>query len=462
MIRTKPLLIILINLLFVVGCVSSSKDRLEDAKITAKSSLPAAPATWKSAQESVGEVQIGWLARLNDPILEELVEEAQNNNSNLELAAANVDNAKALSIQASAGLLPQLRLQSGALSTGTRDVTAPSRISLGLQSSWEIDLWGRLRAGQQASYQSLAAAEADYTFAQYSIAASVAQAYLASIEAKGQLEIAQKTIAALEQTNNIVQVQFANGTTDEQSVALARSDLAAAKEGLAASQGAQRNAIRSLELLLGRYPQAELEVAGKLPVQPESVPAGIPSTLLERRPDLISAERRIAAAFNQLDQAKTARLPAISLSGSLGGASNSLGTLLDPANVAWQTAANLLAPLFDGGIIQAQIDAANANQKAAIASYRQAALSAFAEVETALDQEQVLQQRLTSLRVSKSSAEEALRIAELQYKEGEISLVDVLTIQQRVFSARQRLLSIERAALSQWVDLNLALGGSWK
>lgn len=446
----------------LTACVSTdSLDRTATANQQARQSLPDTPISWKSAQQSIGSVEVGWLESLNDPVLTKLVEEAQSNNANLELAAANVDSARALSNQASASLLPQVGLQVGASQSGTREATGSSNLSLGVQTSWELDLWGRLRSGDQASYQSLVAAEADYKYAQYSIAASVAQAYLAAIEANRQLALAQQTIDVIGQTIDIVQLQFDNGVANQQDLSLARSDFAAAQDGLASSGGAQRSAVRSLELLLGRYPEAELQVANELPTLPEAVPAGLPSELLERRPDLIAAERRIAAAFNQLDQAKAAKLPSLSLSGSLGGASNSLGSLLDPANIAWQAASSLVAPLFDGGLLQSQVDAADANQKAAIASYRDAALNAFSEVETALDQGSVLIERQRALSESLSSAEDALRISELQFKEGEISLVDVLTIQQRVFTARQNLLSIERASLSQWVDLNLALGGAW-
>ena len=458
----KTILVTMSSVL-LIACVSSdSLDRSSTASSEARQSLPNTPISWKSAQQSIGDVKVGWLTTMNDELLTKLVEEAQQNNANLQLASTNVDSARALANQASSSLLPQVNLTAGGSRAGTQNSSGPRNLSLGVQTSWEVDMWGRIRSGEQASYQSLAAAESDYKYAQYSIAASVAQAYLAAIEANEQLAIAEQSISALEQTNKIVQVQFDNGIADQQNVSLARSDLASAQEVLASSKGAQRNAVRSLELLLGRYPEAELQVSNELPMLPEPVPAGIPSELLERRPDLLAAERRIAAAFNQLDQAKAARLPSLSLSGSLGGASQSLGSMLDPANIAWQAASSLLAPLFDGGLRKSQVDAANANQEAAIASYRQAALNAFAEVETALDQGSVLNERQIALGVSLKSAEEALRISELQYKEGEISLIDVLTIQQRVFSARRNLLSIERASLSQWVDLNLALGGAWE
>lgn len=445
------------------GCVSNdSLDRTAVAKSAAADSLPATPSAWAATLQNAGEVQIGWLAGFNDAVLTALVNEAQLNNLDLKLAANKVDSARALAGQAAATLAPRLDLQAGVSGSGSQQSSNASRQNIGVQASWELDLWGRIRAGNQAAAHSVIAAEADYKFAQHSIAANVAQAYFAAVEAGQQLDIAQQLISTLQETVRIVKVQYNNGVADKQSLVLAQADLANAQDSLASSQGARRDAVRSLELLLGRYPQAELTVRQSLPALPPPVPPGLPSQLLERRPDLIAAERRIAAAYNKTDQAKVANLPSVSLSGSLGGASNSLGTLLNPSNIAWQAASSLLAPLFDGGLNEAQIAASNAEQQAAINRYAQAALAAFAEVETALDQNWVLQQREAALNEALKAAEEAFRIAVIQFKEGEIALLDLLTIQQRIFNARRNVIAINRARLSQHLSLNLALGGSWR
>lgn len=449
-------------LLALSGCVSTQNlDRTEEAIDLARASLPATPNAWSSSQAS-GDVEIGWLKSLDDEVLNSLVMEAQRNNLDLKLAANNVEAAKALSSQASSALSPKLSLQAGSSLSGTRDVTESSQQNISVQAGWELDLWGRIRSGNLAARQSLKAAEADYIFAQHSIAANVVQAYFAAIEAIKQQEIAQQSIDALEETNRIVKAQYENGVGNKQNLALAEADLANARDDLVVSKGSMRSAVRALELLLGRYPEAELKVSNELPKQPAAVPAGLQSEMLERRPDLIAAERRIAAAYNKVDQAKAARLPSVSLSGTLGGASNSLGSLLDPANLAWQAATSLLAPLIDGGLNQSQVDASTANQRAAINNYTKVALTAFSDVETSLDQGVILKQRMLALTDTMTSAMEALRIANLQFKEGEIALIDVLSIQQRVFVARRNLTSVQRSMLSQYVSLNLALGGSWE
>ena len=455
------LAILSVTIAAAIGGCAGGESRVEDAREATRINLPELPDQWASMQEQVGDVEVSWLEKLNDPVLSALIMEAQANNRSLQAMAANVDSARALSNQAASSLSPQLNATAGGGSSGMVDGSASGNLNVGLQASWEADLWGRLRSGELAAQESVVAAEAEYTFAQYSLAASVAKAYFVAIEANKQLVIAQETIDTVQQTQRIVQVQYDNGVGDQQNISLANADLASAQDSLVTSQAAQRDTSRSLELLLGRYPSAELGVDKNLPVLPEAIPAGIPSQLLERRPDLIAAERQVAAAFNQVDAAKAAKLPDLSLSTSIGGSSSSLSDILNPVNLAWQAIGSIAAPLFDGGKLDAQVEAATAEQTAAVAQYAQAALNAFADVEQALDQGTVLKERNIALKTVLSESEKALKISNLQFEEGEISLLDVLTIQQRVFAARSDALSIERASLTQFVDLNLALGGSW-
>ena len=169
----------------------------------------------------------------------------------------------------------------------------------------------------------------------------------------------------------------------------------------------------------------------------------------------------MAAAFNAADQVQAAGLPALGLTGSLGGASTDLAHLLNPANLAWSVGTRLLAPLFNSGQ-QENIAIATAEQEAALAEYAAAALQAFTDVEAALDQGSVLAERFTVLQEAAAEAAEAYRIADLRYQEGETSLVDLLAIQQRVINTRSGLTAVQRLQLQQWVTLNLALGGDWE
>lgn len=446
----------------IIGACGTDASRRSDAASESRSSVPASPASWEAVQQQIGTVEVGWIANINDDVLLKLVVEAQENNRNIRAAAANVDRSRALARQAGAALSPQVSLAAGSAGSGDFDGRTDNQFNASVNASWEIDLWGRLSSGERAAFESAEAAQADYIYSQHSLAAGVARSYFLAIEAKQQLDLAQKIVEVLSKTQRIVQVQYDNGVANEQDLSLVKSDVASSEDSLSSAQGGQRDAVRALEILLGRYPGADLEVRTNLPAVPPAPPAGIPSEILERRPDMIAAERRVAAALNSVDQAKAARLPQLSLSGSAGGASNSLSSLLDPANVAWQAASQLLAPLIDGGARKAQEELATADQRAAVAQYAQTALNAFGEVESALDQGVVLRQRIVSIDRSIAEARNALRIAQLRFEEGESDLLDVLTIQQRVFGAEANGISVSRALLDQYTTLSLALGGDWQ
>lgn len=446
------------------GCATPSREAVDaQAARAIETQVPDVPGEWRSAADT-DPIQINWIESFDDATLVELVQEAQTHNRNLANAAARVDRARALARQAGAQLTPDIGLSAGANRSARlrgAGAAATTGLAAGLDVSWEADVWGRVRSGVRAAEDSARAVAADYRFAQYSVAANTATAYFTAIEANLQAEIARDTLRVLSETNRIVKAQYDDGMTSAQDLALAQADLATARERVVALEGAQRNSLRALELLLGRYPGADISVRTTLPAVPATPPAGVPSDLLERRPDVVAAERQVAAAFNAVNQAQAARLPTLSLTGTIGGASDSLSSLLSPSNIAWRLGTNLLAPIFDGGRRREAVNIATAEQTQALAQYGDVALRAFAETETALDQGVALEQRLNELKEATHQASNAYRIAELRYKEGETNLLDLLTIQQRVIAARSTLSSVQRLLLEQRVNLNLALGGSW-
>ena len=452
------------SLLLLVSCASTSSRQKSESAVKEATRLEAGatPQEWVE-QSVIGAVEVDWIDSFQDDTLVKLVREAQDNNKDLQAAAANVERSRALAVQAGAGLKPAVSLTGGGSRSGIIESGAPeaSSYTVGAQIDWELDLWGRVRSGAQAAAESAAAAEADYRYTQHSIAAAAARAYFANIEANLQLGIARENLKITEETLRIVNVTAESGVAARQDVALAQADLASARESLTSLEGSQRDASRSLEVLLGRYPSAELKVRESLPEVPDLPPAGVPSEILERRPDLVAAERRVASAFKALDQAKAARLPSLSLTSNVGGSSSDLSDLLDPTNVAWRLGANLLAPIFDGGARRAQVEAATADQKAALASYGQAALKAFQEVESGLDQGVVLSKRIHEIVIVERESAEAYRLADIRYKEGESELLDLFAFQRRLISARANLASLRRALLEQRVNLHLSLGGDW-
>ena len=457
--RVSKLIALSVIVLMATSCGFFSKKK--ESERTIKKAIET-PKSWATQAVNSEDVSTKWLESFNDPMLLKLIEEGKANNIDLQLAAGNMDKAWLLAKQSGAALKPITDLSLGRTQSGSADGgVSNSNVTVGLQVSWELDVWGRVRSGIHAAEARAQAAEADYIFAQHSLSANIAKSYLKVIEAKLQADITRKNLTILEKTMRITQVKYDNGMSSVQDVALNRANLASAQEQLVTIEGSQRDAIRALEVLLGHYPNAALEIPNVLPGLPPSPPAGIPSEILERRPDIVSAERQIASAFDATDQARAARLPSFSLTSTVSGASSSLSDVLDPTNVAWQLGANLLAPLFDGGRRKIDVEIATVEQKQAISNYAQKALTAFSEVESNLDQGRVLADRETALLEVQTQSNKAYRIAEIRYKEGESDLLDTLQIQQQAVAAESNLLSIKRSQLEQRINLYLSLGGSW-
>ncbi|MEL7536819.1 MAG: efflux transporter outer membrane subunit [Pseudomonadota bacterium] len=445
--------------LLVAACAPYA--RKPDLPALTEPSLPDVPAAWQVAQANVGDVEIGWIAKLDDPVLVELVREALKNNRDLQAAFEAVEQSRAIARQARASLFPALNYSGSAAEGGRVADSSTDSYSTGLSLSWELDIWGRVRAARNAADYGAASAEADYVFTQYSLAASVAQTYFLVIESALQEDVARKSLNAFAETERIVRAQRELGAADAYDESLARSNLATARATLAETAGAKRLARRALEVLVGRYPADAFANRVDLPTVPPVPAAGVPSALLERRPDLIAAELSVASAFSNVGATKATRLPTFSLSGNLDIAAPDIGDALDPDNGTWSLATALLGPLFDAGLRRAQIDQASSEQRQAIASYAQTALNAFQEVENSLDQNTVVAVRVAALKDAADAQNRAFELAQLRYQEGETDLLDVLLVQSNTLTADSAFVTARREQLDEWINLNLALGGSW-
>ena len=434
-----------------------AKNALEKANETIK-----APPSWSNQEliRKASQMPIEWLDGFNDPIMMKLVQEGRKNNNNLKVAAANMDISWLMAEKSGSALKPSVDVSLSGAKTGTKNGSSDSA-NLGVKLGWEVDVWGRIQNGVDAATASAQAAEADYKFAQESLSANIAKTYLKVIDAKLQAKLIQQNLTILKKTMRITQLRYDNGLSSGQDIALNRANLASAKEQLIKIEGSKRNALRSLELLLGRYPDASIEIPNILPTLPSSPPAGLPSELLQRRPDLVSAERSVAAAYDMTAQAQAARLPQFALTTTLSEASSDLSKILNPANLTWQLAANIVAPIYDGGRRKIDVEISTKKQEQAVTSYVQTALEAFSDVETNLDQGRVLAKRETALEEVLKHSKKAYRIANFRYKEGEIGLLDTLQIQQQTITAQSNLISVKRLELEQRINLYLALGGKW-
>jgi NodT family efflux transporter outer membrane factor (OMF) lipoprotein len=441
----------------VAGCALNAPPPREDV---AAQALPnfRVQESWAATAASVGAVTDRWLASFNDPQLDALVAEALAFNPDLRVAAARVEQAAAYVRLSGATLYPQVNLRAsgsaGADSSGVQGV--------GLFVNWELDLWGRIRSGQQASQDQYASAELDAEYARQSIAALVAKSWFLATEARLQKAIAQDMAAAAERQLGFAQDRLRVGVGNEYDVTLARANLATYRDGVQSLDLAYQQALRALETLAGRYPAAAVKVPAQLAPMPPAVPVGMPSELLERRPDVVAAERRVAAAFYRVEEAKAAKLPRISLTAGVNSISSEVFVLKDRDNPVWSLGAGLVQPLFLGGQLQAQQDLRTAEQKQAVAEYGRVGARAFGEVENALSAEFNLDAREAILKQAVADNTRALELADIRYKVGSGDLRAVQQQQLALAAARTALLRVQGERLVQRVNLHLALGGSFE
>ena len=417
------------------------------------------PEKWASEGALGASVTEGWLATFDDRLLVALVEEALAYNSDLKVAGARVEQAAGYGRVAAAGLYPAVNLlaRGGGKMSGDNSGLQGAALS----ASWELDVWGRVRYGRAGADAQYASALADFEYARQSLVAAVAKSWMLATEARLQRAVAEDAVQAAGRLVSLAQDRERVGRGDAMETANAQANLETYRDTLRQLELSYRQSVRALELLLGRYPSAELEAPDALPPMPGPVPAGLPSELLERRPDIIAAERRVAAAFNRVGEAQAARLPRISLTASVNTISSDLFVLQERDNPVWSAGANLLAPIYQGGALQAQVEIRTAEQKQAVADYARVALRAFGDVESALATEFAAREREQILTRAASEWERALGLARVAYEVGSIDLRPVQQQQLGMYAARSALLRMQSEQRVQRVNLHLALGGGF-
>jgi NodT family efflux transporter outer membrane factor (OMF) lipoprotein len=452
----------LCTLLAVAAFAGCALKNPPDRNSLSKEALPnfRLPASWTGAAAPAGAAAHGWLAAFDDPQLNALVQEALANNPDLQVAAARVEQAAAFVKVAGATLYPQvsaLARGGGALSGDSSGLEGA-----GIFANWEIDLWGRVRAGREAARDQYGSAALDTEYARQSLAAFVAKSWFLATEARMQKAIAEEMTAASERQLGLAQDRLRVGRGDEYDVALARANLATFRDSVRSLDLAHQQAVRALEALAGRYPAAALDVPATLAALPGPVPVGMPSELLERRPDVVAAERRVAAAFYRVEESKAARLPRISLTAAVTSISSDLFVLKDRDNPVWSAGASLTQPLYLGGQLQAQIEVRTAEQKQALAEYGRVGARAFGEVENALSTAFALEEREAILAQAVVDNGRALELANVRYRVGAGDLRAVAQQSLALHAARTALLRVQVERLVQRVNLHLALGGGFE
>jgi outer membrane protein, multidrug efflux system len=418
------------------------------------------PDKWTAGDAGTGAVADNWLAGFKDDQLNAAVAEAIANNADLRVAAARVEQAELYARLAGAKLYPSVDL----LARGGGKLSGDNSGLKGavLTATWEIDLWGRIRYGRAAAVADAQASQADFAYARQSMAALVAKSWFLATEAGLQAELARRTISNGESLVSLAQDRTRVGVGNDEDVYVARATLGTYRDTLREIELSREQAIRALEVLMGRYPAAAAGVNPQLPGQPDAIPSGLPSELLERRPDVISAERRVAAAFNRIHEAKAARLPAIALTGGVSSISSDLFVLTERNNPVWSAGANLLMPVFKGGALKTQVEIRTAEQKQAIANYASIGLRAFGEVENALAAENAAREREQLLTETLTDNQRAYEIVQTQFKVGTTDLRFINQRQLALNSNEAALIRMRAEQRVQRVNLHLALGGNFE
>jgi len=460
---TKTMLPALLGAGMLAGCVTktpptTAEIRQQSGTLTNLTSAN----SWKAAPVATNAIQDNWLATFGDAQLDALVAEAMTNNPDLRVAATKVEQAAQYVQLAKAALRPAVNLiGTGGLNMGGGDVSSALQgASLGV--SWEPDLWGRMRYGRNAAQSTYASAQADFEFARQSLAASTARGWFTTSETWQQQKIADDMVQAAQQLVTLATQRQKVGAGNGQDVALARAALGNYQDAAKQVRLAHEQALRAMELLLGRYPAAELAARHDFSKMPGAIPAGLPIEMLERRPDMVAAERRVAAAFNRVGEAKAAQLPRIILNANVAAIDSAILQLQDDFdNPTAGAGANLIAPIYKGGALKTQVRLRTLEQKQAAAEYAQMALRALGDVENALAAEQSLAGREQVLRQVVADSEQALELAQTSYRIGKGDLRAVQQQQLNLHAARLTLLRVQSEQLAQRANLHLALGGSF-
>jgi multidrug efflux system outer membrane protein len=435
------------------------KDPPDLQTIKQESKLTAIPPAWTTIGPDLGLVVGGWIAGFGDAQLTAAVTEGVANNPDLRSGAARVEQAMLSARLAGAKLWPSVDV----LARGGGKLSGDGSGLQGgvLSVNWELDLWGRVRAGRSAVAADAAATALDYEYARFSLAGMVARTWFLAIEADLQAQTARQTVRDSEELVRLAEARSNVGVGNDEDVYVARAAAGTYRDALRQIEAARTEALRALEILIGRYPAAAIGVATTFPGQPPAVPVGLPSDLLERRPDVVAAERRVAAAFHRIQEAKAARLPVIGLTSSVSSISSSLFELKDRDNPVWSAGANLLMPLFRGGALKTQVEIRTVEQQQALAGYASVGLRAFAEVESALTSEIVAREREVILNQTMADNQRAFEIVRTQFDVGKTDLRFVSQRQLALNATRSALIRMQAEQRVQRVNLHLALGGNF-
>ncbi|ACD18533.1 efflux transporter outer membrane subunit [Paraburkholderia phytofirmans] len=416
--------------------------------------------------EVVDQGAVQWWSQFNDPVLDGLIQRALDQNKDLAIAAARVDEFYGRLMTTRAGLFPQVGANFGG--GRGRSVPAPgfapavgNQVQLDVMASWEIDLFGRLRRLTEAARADYLGTQAAQQATRIALISSVATSYLLLRDLDQRLEIAKSTLASRADALSLFQERFTGGVVSQLQVSQAKSEYESAQASVYAFQQQIAQQENALSLLLGDNPGPIPRGKPLTQLSAPAIPAGLPSSLLERRPDILQAEQALVSANASIGAARAQYFPSISLTGMFGAASTALsGLWTGPARI-WSFAGAISQPIFTGGAITGSVRTAEAQQQEALFSYEQAIQSAFADVENALVGVARVRDQLQATNRQVEALAQYASLARDLYEGGYTSYLEVLDAERSLFNAQLQQSQLQDQQLAEIVALYKALGYGW-
>jgi multidrug efflux system outer membrane protein len=421
--------------------------------------------------QAVTTAKVEWWTQFNDPVLDQLIADGLANNKSIKIAAANVEQASGALISARSPLFPQLNYQAAAaryrfpqhstiaLPSYLSNPTSAYQVLAG--ASWELDLWGRIRRLTEAAQANLLATEEARRGVILSLVASVASDYLNLRGLDEQLAMAERTLAGYSESLRLMELKFSHGRVSDMNVDQARSRYETAAAQIPQIKTDIAVLENALSILLGKNPETIPRGKTIFELALPTIPAGVPSELLERRPDLLQSEQQLIAANAQIGAAKAQYFPTISLTGARGYSSTDLSNLFKGPAYVWNYAGGFAGPIFTGGSIYGQVKQAEAAQKAALIGYQAAIQSAFADVDNALVSRQELSEQVAAQERLVTALRGYAQVSQYLYDNGRESYFTVLQAEEELFPAELNWAAARANLCITFVDIFKAMGGGW-
>jgi len=422
------------------------------------------PAAYNGAGPASGSIKVPgeWWTLYGDPVLDEYVKSGLERNADVKLAAARVEEAEAVVAQARAAFFPEVEAQAGAQRSRTLQFGTVSLFNLGLSTSFELDVWGKLRRAERSVRDQLLSSRYGSDTVALTLAATIARTYFTVISLDTQYAAADENLRAANEGYGLTRKLLAGGVGSALDVYQAGALVSAGAAQLKEIARQRALAQHQLGVLTGRLDvTVPVKTLDTLPIPPLP-PAGLPSELLERRPDVRQAEEDLAAATERIGVARADQFPTLSLTGSFGAQSTDLDKLFSGGSKVWSIGANLLGPIFDAGLYKARTQQAEAQAHQAAATYQRSVENAFRDVSDALSNVKAAADTEKDLGERLNQAREALRLANLRYRTGYSAYLEVLDATRTLNAAQLDYIRNRQNYLTFTVDLMNALGGGWK